>query len=347
MKARAIAWLERRWYGGVAPGPGLRAVSALYCWWMWRQRVAYHSGRRPGARAGVPVVVVGNLNVGGAGKTPLVLALVAALRTRGWRPGVISRGYGGSVPGPERVLRTSDPARVGDEPLLIAQRSDAPVAIARRRVEAARLLVASGEVDVLIADDGLQHYALWRDLEVLVIDGRRGFGNRRVLPAGPLREQIDRAGDCDFTVLNGGEATGHEIPMRLEQRDAVTLDGRSTRPLTDFAGQRVHAVAGIGDPPRFFAALSEQGIEVVPHPFPDHHAFRAADLKFPESLPLLMTEKDAVKCCRFAAPGRYAVPVDAILPEFFFDAVDARLRSLKAPLPSGEGVACPEPAEGG
>ena len=328
MKASVIAWLERRWYGGVPPGAGLRAVSELYCWWMWRRRVAYYSGRRPGARAGVPVIVVGNLSVGGAGKTPLVLALVAALRGRGWRPGVISRGYGGSAHGPERVLCDSDPARVGDEPLLIAQRSDAPVAIARRRIEAAQLLVASGEVDVLIADDGLQHYALWRDLEVLVIDGRRGFGNRRVLPAGPLREQVDRADDCDFAVLNGGEATGREIPMRMEQRDAVTLDGQSIRPLTEFAGQRVHALAGIGDPTRFFAALRGQGLEVVPHPFPDHHAFRAADLKFPESLPLLMTEKDAVKCRGFAAPERYAVPVDAILPESFFDAVDARLRAL-------------------
>lgn len=328
MKTRVIAWLERRWYGGVEPGVGLRAVSQLYCWWMWRRRVAYHSGRRPGARAGVPVVVVGNLGAGGAGKTPLVLALVAALRARGWRPGVISRGYGGNTRGPERVLRDADPARVGDEPLLIAQRCGAPVAIARRRIDAARLLVASGEVDVLIADDGLQHYALWRDLEVLVVDGRRRLGNRRVLPAGPLREQIDRAGDCDFTVLNGGETSPDEIPMRLEQRDAIALDGQAIRPLTDFAGQRVHAVAGIGDPERFFAALRGLGIEVVPHPFPDHHAFRAVDLQFPESLPLLMTEKDAVKCRRFAAAERYAVPVDAILPESFFAAVDARLRAL-------------------
>ena len=327
MTGRVATWLERRWYGGVPPGGFLRAVSKLYCWWMWRRRRDFHSGRRSGARAGVPVIVVGNLTVGGAGKTPLVLALVAALRVRGWRPGVISRGYGGSSRGPERVLSGVDPARVGDEPALIAQRSGAPVAIARKRIEAADLLVASGEVDVLIADDGLQHYALARDLEVLVIDGRRRFGNGWVLPAGPLREQADRAADCDFAVVNGGEPQGDEIPMRLVLREAVALDGSAARPVTDFAGQRVHAVAGIGDPSRFFAALSGQGIEVVPHPFPDHHAFRAVDLRFSEVLPILMTEKDAVKCRHWAASERYAVPVDAMLPESFFDAIDARLRA--------------------
>ena len=327
MTGRVAMWLERRWYGGVPPGGLLRAVSKIYCWWMWRRRSDFRSGRRSGARAGVPVVVIGNLTVGGAGKTPLVLALVAALRARGWRPGVISRGYGGSSRGPERVLDDADPAQVGDEPLLISRRSGVPVAIARKRIEAAELLVASREVDVLIADDGLQHYALARDLEVLVIDGRRRFGNGLVLPAGPLREQDDRVGDCDFTVVNGGEPREGEVPMRLVLREAVALDGSVTRPLTDFVGQRVHAVAGIGDPSRFFAALSAQGIEVVPHPFPDHHKFRALDLRFSETLPVLMTEKDAVKCRRWPASERYAVPVDAALPEPFFDAVDVRLRA--------------------
>jgi tetraacyldisaccharide 4'-kinase len=281
----------------------------------------------------LPTVVIGNLSVGGAGKTPLTLALIDALRARGWNPGVISRGYGGTARGPERVLPGSDPARAGDEPCLIAARSGAPVAVARQRIEAARLLQASHEVDLLIADDGLQHYALARDLEILVIDGRRRYGNGRLLPAGPLREPLERASASDFRVLNGGEVQSDEIPMRLQLARAEPLAGGESKAIGDFAGQQVHAVAGIGDPTRFFAALAAQGIEVIPHAFPDHHAFKATDLRFDPELPILMTEKDAVKCRAFALPSSYAVPVDAILPESFFDAVDARLRALKRESP--------------
>lgn len=328
MKARLAAWLERRWYGGVAPEGPLRWIAACYERIVRRRRRRFQRARGAQPRQGVPVVVVGNLSVGGAGKTPLVIALIDALRARGWRPGVISRGYGGGAPGPERVLPGSDPARVGDEPCLIAARSGAPVAIARRRPAALELLQRSREVDLVIADDGLQHYALPRDLEILVIDGRRRFGNGRLLPAGPLREPVERAADCDFRIVNGGTADADEVPMQLMLDAAQALDGSVTRPLHEFVGQRVHALAGIGDPQRFFDALRALGIEVVPHPFPDHHAFRAADLRFAESLPLLMTEKDAVKCRAFAAPGRWCVPVRAVLPDVFLDALDARLRRL-------------------
>ena len=328
MKARLAAWLERRWYGGVAPEWPLRLLAACYERVVRRRRASFLRHRTSQSRRGLPVVVVGNLSIGGAGKTPLVIALIEALRARGWRPGVISRGYGGRVPGPERVLVDSEPARVGDEPCLIASRSGAPVAIARRRPAALELLERSREVDVVIADDGLQHYALPRDLEVLVIDGRRRFGNGRLLPAGPLREPVERAAGCDFRVVNGGTAEPGEVQMRLVLDGARALDGSRARPLQEFAGQRVHALAGIGDPERFFAALRALSIEVVPHPFPDHHAFRAADLRFAESLPLLMTEKDAVKCRAFAAPDRWYVPVRAELPEAFLDALDARLRGV-------------------
>lgn len=328
MKARLAAWLERRWYGGVAPEWPLRLLAACYEGIVRDRRGRFLRTRVGQPRRGLPLVVVGNLSIGGAGKTPLVIALIDALRARGWRPGVISRGYGGSAPGPERVHAGSDPARVGDEPCLIAARSGAPVAIARRRLDALEMLERSREVDLVIADDGLQHHALARDVEVLVIDGRRRFGNGRLLPAGPLREPPERATECDFRVLNGGAAEADEVPMQLVLDDARALDGSEARPLQAFAGQRVHALAGIGDPERFFAALRVRGIEVVPHPFPDHHAFRAADLRFPEPLPLLMTEKDAVKCRAFAAPGRWFVPVRGELPESFFDALDARLRRI-------------------
>lgn len=326
MTLALAAWFERRWYGDVAPEWPLRLLSTLYGAVATRRRAKYLRRRASQDRVAVPVIVVGNLAIGGAGKTPLTLALIEALRARGWRPGVISRGYGGSAAGPERVFRDSDPRRVGDEPSLIARRSGAAVAIARRRLAAARLLADAREVDVLIADDGLQHYALPRDLEIAVVDGRRRYGNECLLPAGPLREPLEREMACDFRVVNGGEAGADEVPMRLVLRQAVALDGSRTERLDAFAGRRVHAIAGIGDPERFFTALRARGVEVVPHPFPDHHPFRATDLRFAEALPLLMTEKDAIKCREFAAPDRWSVPADADLPETFFDAVDARLR---------------------
>lgn len=328
-------WLDQRWYGAKAPNLILRGLSGLFARAAAARRrrfltnLAGGSGKRP-EHAGVPVIIVGNLAVGGAGKTPLVIALVEALRERGYRPGVISRGYGRQTNQVQRVQANSTASQVGDEPLLIARRTGVPVAVAAQRIEAARLLVASGEVDILVADDGLQHYGLARDLEILVIDGQRRFGNALLLPAGPLREPVLRAETCDFIVCNGGDPKAGEVLMRLALQQAVPLTGGASRALTSFAGQRVHAVAGIGHPERFFLALQSQSIEVVPHAFPDHHSYASADFDFGEDAAVLMTEKDAVKCADFARPNWYAVPVEAALPESFFDAVTARL-----PAPQG------------
>ena len=329
-RARLTAWLERRWHGDARPNLALRALSALFARIVRARRAAFVSGRRPGERAGVPVIVVGNLAIGGAGKTPLAVTLVEALRQRGFRPGVISRGYGRRSVEARRVGPDDLPATVGDEPLLIARRTGVPVAVAARRIEAARLLVESGEVDVLVADDGLQHYALARDLEILVIDGRRRLGNARLLPAGPLREPIERAAACDFIVINGGEAAAGEVPMRLELAGAVSLEGAETRPLSSFLDGPVHAVAGIADPERFFGALRGLGLAPIAHPFPDHHPFAPSDLTFGDDLPVLMTEKDAVKCIPIAPSNTWAVPVSAVLPDAFLDAVAARLREPAA-----------------
>lgn len=326
LHARLTAWLERQWYGPLPPHPLLRLLARIWALVAARRRAAFLDGRRPAARAGLPLIVVGNLAVGGAGKTPLTLALIEALRARGFRPGVISRGYGRRGRGAHRVRPDDAAAVAGDEPLLIARRTGAPVAVAARRIEAARLLSASGEVDVLIADDGLQHYALARDIEILVIDGRRRFGNGRLLPAGPLREPVARAAACDFIVVNGGQAGAGEVAMQLALSGAYPLEAGEEKPLAWFARARPHAVAGIADPQRFFAALRAQGLDPETHAFADHHAFSAADLDFGDAAPVLMTEKDAVKCAAFARPGWYAVPVTAHLPEAFFDAVAARLR---------------------
>lgn len=332
LRTRIEAWLQAQWYGARAPNPVLRALSGLFGWIARRRRAAFVSGRKPGARVALPLIVVGNLAVGGAGKTPLTLALVEALRARGFRPGVISRGYGRVERAACRVQPDDSASKVGDEPLLIARRSRAPVAVAARRIEAAQVLIDSGEVDVLIADDGLQHYALARDIEILVIDGKRRFGNGLVLPAGPLREPPARAQACDFIVLNAGTPQAGEIPMRLELDQAWPLLRGPARGLHEFIGQPLHAVAGIADPQRFFDALRAHGLAPQTHGFADHHAFTAADLDFGDQAPLLMTEKDAVKCSRFARANWYAVPALARLPESFFDALAARLRDLKGGL---------------
>jgi tetraacyldisaccharide 4'-kinase len=325
---RLQRWLEARWYAG-APVPWwLAALSALFAGVVALRGWLYRRGVLKATRLPVPVLVVGNLGIGGAGKTPLTIALVQALRARGWRPGVVSRGYGRSDSAPRRVAADSAVAQVGDEPLLIARRAACPVAVAARRADAARLLLAAGEVDLVIADDGLQHYALARALEVLVVDGRRGFGNGRLLPAGPLREPLARAARCDFTVLNG-DAVAAGLP-----ETAVVMQLRSAPPRGLLDGVEVpwetlvdvQALAGIADPERFFSALRTRGIRVDGHGFPDHHAFVASDFAFDDGRPLLLTEKDAGKCASFARPHWLVVAVEAELSEAFFSAVDAALR---------------------
>lgn len=312
-------WLERRWY---SPDPAplvLRPLAALYG--AVADRIAA-SKQVQAVRVPVPVIVVGNISVGGTGKTPLTLWLVEQAIALGFRPGVISRGHGGHANAyPLRVDAGTDPAECGDEPALIAGRGGVPVAVAPDRIAAARLLIEQDRVDLLIADDGLQHYRLARDLELCVIDGARGLGNGARLPAGPLREPAGRLSTVDAVIVNGPlrvplPAHGRpQLTMRLATDRATRLVGGETRPLSAFAGQTVRAVAGIGHPPRFFAALEAAGLVVMPQPFPDHHRYAASDLAFGDTRPLLMTEKDAVKCRAFAEPHWWMVPAEATLSE--------------------------------
>lgn len=326
---RAAA-LERYWYGGIAPPLHLRLLSAMYGGVATLRRGAYALGWLQRERLPLPVAVIGNLSVGGAGKTPLTIALVEALRARGWRAGVVSRGYGGSAVVPMRVDEDTDPSVAGDEPCLIRRRTGVAVAIGRHRAAAARLLLDE-DIDVVLADDGLQHYRLERDVEVCVIDGVRRFGNGRLLPAGPLREPVARLGAADFRVCNGGEPQPGEIPMRLVADTVTPLsDGAYPATLALFANQRVHAVAGIGNPQRFFDMLVTFGIDATTHAFPDHYAFRAADLDFSDGAPVLMTEKDAIKCAAFARTHWFSVPVRAELPTSFLDAFTARLAAVRS-----------------
>jgi len=325
------AALERLWYGHHAPVPALSALARIYG--AVSAKIAAQ-GRAQAVRLPVPVIVVGNITVGGTGKTPLTIWLVEMLRGQGWQPGVISRGYGGHSPEyPLRVTPATDPARSGDEPALIARRLQVPVAVAPDRVAAAQMLLDSGGVDILVADDGLQHYRLARDLEICVIDGGRGLGNGALLPAGPLREPPSRLHSVDLVVVNGGGFDGGGFPaiaMTLRAAEAAALGDGARRPLASFAAGRCHAVAGIGNPQRFFASLRAAGVAAVEHPFPDHHRYTAVDLAFGDDAPVLMTEKDAVKCTELPRRGLWAVPVDAVI-----GAADAALvQQLLERLPS-------------
>lgn len=320
----------RYWYGGTRVPLHARALAALFTFGAGLRRGLYRRGVLRVRRVERPVIVVGNLVAGGSGKTPLTVALVERLRAAGWTPGIASRGYGRAESRTARwVEADTDPALGGDEPVMLAARTGVRVRVDRDRVAAARALVDGG-CDIVVCDDGLQHYRLARDLEIEVIDGRRRYGNGRLLPAGPLREPPERGQSCDFRVLNMGTDTElaaefGEWPMWLEPGPARPMLGGRPQPLSAFAGQRVHAVAGIGDPERFFAMLRAQGIAVVPHAFGDHHRYSADDLRFGSDLPVLLTEKDAVKCAAFATDRYFSVGIDAQLPEAFWVALLGRL----------------------
>jgi len=310
------SWLNRIWYGRAAPPWWLKPLELTYGAIAASRRYLYAKRLRRTVRLPVPVIVIGNLSVGGSGKTPLVCWLAARLTERGFRPGVVTRGYGGSAPGVRLVGPSDDADVVGDEPLLLARRTGAPVAAGRDRPAAAQLLVEAG-CNVVLSDDGLQHYALARDCEIVVIDGARRFGNGGLLPAGPLREAPSRLATADGVVINGGETPHGETPpggafsMRLDAQRVLRVIGDGGKGLDEFAGSTVHAIAGIGNPERFFSTLRAHGLDVIAHALPDHARLRAADISFGDGHMVLMTEKDAVKCATIAGPQHWYVPVAA------------------------------------
>lgn len=318
--------LFKLWYEEPPGVSVLQPLSWLYGAAISARRAAYHRGWARSQAVGAPVIVVGNLTVGGTGKTPLTIWLAGQLRQRGHEVGLVSRGYGRKQHGMRAVSPASSWQEVGDEPLILQQRTGCMTLVGSDRVAAARALVARG-AQIILADDGLQHLRMRRDCEILVIDGSRGFGNGRVLPAGPLRERAGRARAADVLVVNGGaegepvrgvppELAARALRMRLAAAGARQVAGpEREQPLEAFRGRPVHAVAGIGNPRRFFADLRARGLEVLEHAFPDHHALSAADLDFGDGLAVLMTEKDAVKCRGLAQPRLWYVPVEAAFSE--------------------------------
>jgi tetraacyldisaccharide 4'-kinase len=316
--------LNEIWYGGARPPWWLLPLSAVYGVASRLRRLAYAKQWRRMTTLSCPVIVIGNLSVGGTGKTPLVCWLALRLAGLRFRPGIVTRGYGGSSRRAQLVQASDDSNTVGDEAIMLARSSGVPIAIGADRPAAAQLLINAG-CDVVVSDDGLQHYALARDCEIIVVDGERRFGNGRLLPAGPLREAPRRLKEADAVVVNGGPEViaGHvslagAARMRLEAVNAVALRYGTAKPLSEFAGQSVHAVAAIGNPPRFFKMLESLGIHVIAHALPDHARLRAEDISFADDLPVLMTEKDAVKCTEIAGPNHWYVPVSVV-----FDGGDA------------------------
>lgn len=322
------------WYGGHPVSLALLPLAWLYCGVAMLRRTLYRSGRLTARRLPCPVVVVGNLTVGGTGKTPLVLRLAELAVERGRRPAILTRGYRGKGRAwPRSVGPDDDPDLVGDEPLLLARRGVCPVIAGPDRVADAELAIAGHGCDLILCDDGLQHYRLARDLEVAVVDGERGLGNGRCLPAGPLREPPSRLASVDLIIRNGGVGEGYRFA--LVPGPAVSLrDPTQTRPLSAFRGERVAAVAGIGNPGRFFELLRSQGILVEERPYPDHHLFSAEDLAAWPPGPVLMTEKDAVKCAKFGAANHWYCPVRARPDAAFVTDLFARLDSLTTMAPA-------------
>jgi tetraacyldisaccharide 4'-kinase len=339
------AWLENEWQrrGGGALiflpfALAFKLASAV-------RRHLYTSRLLPSWRAPVPVIVVGNITVGGTGKTPVVLAILEMLQRRGWTPGVVARGYGRVPRGehdPLGVVRVfpdvATPEHFGDEPVLIARRSRVPVYISPDRPAAARaLLAAHPEVNVLVSDDGLQHYAMARDIELAVVDGERLFGNGLPLPSGPLRDPVKRLESVDAVIVNGGAIDGvpgsRHFPMRLGHETFVSLANGDVRTPEEFSmalrGRSVAALAGIGHPGRFFEHLSRLGIDARAYPFGDHHLFQPAELKLPGAEIIVMTEKDAVKCRAFADARMWFMRVEAILPQDFDEFLLTRLATAR------------------
>jgi tetraacyldisaccharide 4'-kinase len=321
-------WLQREWTRTGFWQLLLCPLSWLFGLLSALRRAGYRSGLLKTHRLPVPVVVVGNISVGGTGKTPLVIWLARQLQVAGMHPGIISRGYRGKHGAPLAVSVGSDPAEVGDEPVMLAERTRLPVFVGHDRVAAAlALLQAHPACDVIISDDGLQHYRLGRDVEIAVVDGMRRFGNGRLLPAGPLREPESRLDDVDAVVCNGASDKEDVFAMQLQPGVFRNLrDAARTATVEDFAGRKLLAVAGIGHPPRFFAQLENMGLKAETRAFPDHHAYTPDDLPSAGADAILMTEKDAVKCRAFARPEWWYLEVEARLDHALLERVLNKLR---------------------
>ncbi len=327
MKKTLSRWLVDIWYKDPFIGVWLMPLGFVFSDFVKFRKFLYRIGVLKKHTLPVPVIVIGNITVGGTGKTPLIICLAELLKSEGFKPGIISRGYGGQAESwPQWVDANSTAEQVGDEALLIAKQTGCPMAVSPLRADAAKLLLEKSDCDVILSDDGLQHYALNRDIEIAVIDGERRFGNGYCLPAGPLREPIERLQSVDFIVVNGEKSEDNEFSMQITGNIAVNLVTGEQKPLQAFSVSGCHALAGIGNPDRFFKLLESAGLSCQTHSFPDHYKFQTGDISFPDSGPVLMTEKDAVKCMTFAGEQHWYIPVKAVPETGFSERLFALLK---------------------
>ncbi len=316
--------LDEIWYGRHPLALVLLPLSGLYHLFMRLRHWAYQVGLVPVQQFNVPLIVVGNITVGGTGKTPLVIWLCKYLKALNYSPGIVTRGYGGSAEHwPQQVRPDSDPRMVGDEAVLLARRTGCPLAAGPDRVAAVEALIGVAGCDIIVSDDGLQHLRMGRDIEIAVIDSIRRFGNRHCLPAGPLREPISRLASVDLIVSRGSAGRG-EFAMQYTATHLYRPgESQAAMTLESLRGTCVHAVAGIGHPEQFFSMLKGKGLRVIPHAFADHHEYQQSELHFNDRQPVLMTEKDAVKCERLDLPRDcYYVSIEAQLPDSFRHRLD-------------------------
>lgn len=322
-------WLQHHWYRITPLHLILIPISLLFRLLVGLRRALYRGRILPSHKLAVPVIVVGNISVGGTGKTPLTLALAQQLVERGWHPLIISRGYKSAAQQSQPVDSSTTVQQAGDEPLLMARRNICPVWVGADRVATAQTAMQQyPQCNVVLCDDGLQHYRLQRDVEIAVVDGARGFGNGWLLPAGPLREPVSRLQEVDAVVVNGGETSTGQYAMRLSGEVFHNLlDPGKTVAADHFQTLNNHAVAGIGHPQRYFQHLHTLGIPFTPHAFPDHHSYRATDLAFADCDAILMTEKDAVKCTAFADERYWVLRVDAQIDATLLDHILRKIES--------------------
>lgn len=308
--------LDYYWYSINFVSLLLLPLSGLFCSVSFIRSKLYDFGILKSYRAPLPVVVIGNITVGGTGKTPLIIELVKQLQAGGRKPGVISRGYGGNATSWPQIVNTdTNAAKVGDEPQFIYQRTRCPLVVGPDRKQDIELLIKQFDCDIVLSDDGLQHYALQRDIEVVVVDASRQFGNGFCIPSGPLRETVSRLQKVDMVLLNGGGELQNSFSIQTSQCSFVGQGSIEKVNISDFSGKIVHAVAGIGNPQRFFSMLENLGIEVIPHAYADHYNYKESDFIFMDNLPVLMTEKDAIKCNEFKLNNHWSVPIDIVLSE--------------------------------
>jgi tetraacyldisaccharide 4'-kinase len=329
-----MKFLEDSWYKEGGWTKLLSPLSSIYGSVSTQRREKFLNNQSTLWQPPVPVVVVGNISVGGTGKTPVTLALIEYLKSLGYTPGVVSRGYGGkALSYPYEVMADSSAAHSGDEPLLIKQRTNCCVVVDPDRVAAAKYLLEVSDCDLIISDDGLQHYALVRHIELAIVDGERGLGNGRLLPAGPLREPVQRLSEVDFVLVNGGQwsySAGEANRFSLHPDHFVNVKTGETKALDQWSGVSCHAIAGIGNPQRFFNTLADLNISVKTHKaFSDHHKITATEIVFDDNLPVLMTEKDAVKCREFSSDKLWYLSVDAQLPAVFLTKFRLALEQLR------------------